>query len=115
MAFSFGSTLLHFSLSPSPFPDLPNFRLRLEPVMQANPLIRHLVPCRPRCSSAPTEMIPFSTMLEPRRSTLPLWTFLPRPSFASHCSTTAQLMCDTATTLVESFSVRRAFQGEATV
>ena len=46
-----------------------HFRLRLELAIRANHLIRYLVPCRPRCSSAQlssqrTEMIPFSFMLE---------------------------------------------------
>ncbi len=96
-----------------------HFRIRLELAIRVNHLIRYLVPCRPRCSSAqlPTNGDDsfFVHVGAPRRSDLPVWAFLPRPSCASHCFTTAQLICDSATTLVGNFSLRRAFQGEATV
>jgi len=114
MAFPFEITLLHLSPYALTLSWPAHFRLRLKPAMQVNPLIRHLVPCRLRCSSAPTEMIPVSTLLE-RPELCRSGPSCPRPSFASHCFTTAQLICDSATALVGNFSLWRAFQGEATV
>ena len=96
-----------------------HFRLRLKLAIKANPLIRYFVSCRPRCSSAPLPTNGDSSFFDharaPHNSTLPLWTVLSRPSCASHCFSTAQLICDSATTLVGNFSLQRAFQGEATV
>lgn len=48
------------------------------------------------------------------RST-PLWTLVYLPPFAEHGFITAQLTFDSATTLLESFSLRRGSSGEATV
>ena len=96
-----------------------HFRLRLKLVIKANPLIRYLVPCRPRYSSAPLLTNGDDSFFDhagaPHPSDLSVWTFLPRPSCASHCFTTPQLICDSVTTLVGNVSLRRAFQGEATV
>lgn len=45
----------------------------------------------------------------------PPWTLVYLPSFAEHGFITAQLTFDSATTLLESFSLRRGSPGEATV
>jgi hypothetical protein len=51
----------------------------------------------------------------PFRSALLLQTLLRLPYSADHHFTIAQLICHSAAVLVESFSLRRGFRGEATI
>lgn len=114
MIFFFEITLLHFSFYVLILFWSAHFRLRLKSAMQMNSFIRHLVSCRLRCNSTSTKMISISILLK-RSELCHSEFFCSRSFFVNHCFTTAQLICDSATTLMRNFSLWRAFQNEATV